>query len=107
MQDDHDKVAAVSLRLVSKPEGFELRDKRSDKSRSCSDWKVQDALYDASQEISKADVECDAVVVIFRKRLPNSNTLTCTRVAGPQDAAAELLLHGMAKIMGWRPKDQD
>lgn len=103
VQDDNTK---VTLRLVPQPEGFELRDKRSTKSKSCSDWEVQDALYSASQEIAKPDVECDSVVVIFRKRFPNGATLVCTRIAGPQDAPAELLLGGMAKIMGWIKRDQ-
>lgn len=97
----------VDLKLVPKPEGFELRNKRSDKSGSGKDWEPQDALYDVSQEIAKADVDCDAVLVLYRKRFENGSRLTCTRFSGQNDAAADLLLNGMAKIMGWRPKDYD
>lgn len=104
MQDNNDQ---VKLRLVPQPEGFELRDKRSNKSGMGCDWTVQDALFDASQEIAKPDVDCDAVLVIYRKRLPNGSTLTCTRFSGKTDAIGNLLLNGMAKMMGWRPRDTD
>lgn len=98
---------AVDLKLVSKPEGFEWRDRRSDKTGMGCDWTPQDALFDSSQEIAKPDVDCDAVLIIYRKRLSNGSTLTCTKFSGPTDAVTSLLLNGMAKIMGWRPKDFD
>lgn len=97
----------TELRLVPKPEGFELRDKRSDKTGMGKDWQPQDALYDVSQEIAKPDADCDAVLVIYRKRFENGSVLTCTRFSGPQDSVGALLLNGMAKVMGWRPKDYD
>lgn len=97
----------VDLKLVPKPEGFELRDKRSDKSGQGCDWEVQDALYNVSQEIAKADVNCDAVLIIYRKQFENGSRLTCTRFSGKTDAAADLLLNGMAKMLGWRPRDYD
>lgn len=95
------------MKLVPKPEGFEWRDRRSDKSGMGKDWEPQDALYDVSQEIAKPDIDCDAVLVIYRKRFENGSILTCTRFSGPNDSAASLLLNGMAKIMGWRPKHED
>jgi hypothetical protein len=97
----------TELRLVPKPEGFELRNKRSDKTGRGCDWEPQDALYDVSQEIAKPDVDCDAVLVIFRKRLDNGSVLTCTRFSGQPDAQAYLLLAATGKAMGWRPKDYD
>lgn len=97
----------TELKLVPKPEGFELRDRRSDKSGMGKDWEPQDALFDASQEIAKPDVDCDAVLVIYRKRLENGSYLTGTRFSGPPDSVSMLLLNGMAKVMGWRPKDYD
>lgn len=97
----------MTLKLVPKPEGFELRDRRSDKTGMGCDWGPQDALFDVSQEIAKPDVDCDALLVIYRKRFPNGSTLTCTRFSGQSDAAANLLLNGIAKMMGWRPRDQD
>lgn len=95
------------LKLVPKPEGFELRDKRSDKSGMGCDWEVQDALYATSQEVAKPDSNVDAVLIIYRKRFAHGGTLTCTRFAGPADSCASMLLNGMAKLMGWRPKDYD
>lgn len=97
----------ADLKLVPKPEGFELRDRRSDKSGLGRDWEPQDALYDVYMEISKPDVDCDAVLVIYRKRMESGDTLTCTRFSGQRSDVAELLLNGMAKIMGWRPKHED
>ncbi len=54
----------TQLRLIPKPEGFELRDKRSSKHSSAAEWTPQDALYDASQGMN-ADVT-DVVVVLWR-----------------------------------------
>lgn len=95
------------LKLVPKPEGFELRDKRSDKSGMGCDWAPQDALYAVSQEMLKPDVNCDAVLIIYRQKFPNGSKLTCTKFSGESDAAADLLLNGMAKMMGWRPRSFD
>lgn len=39
------------LRLVPKPEGFELRDKRSEKDKNPARWTPADAIYDASQRM--------------------------------------------------------
>lgn len=97
----------TTLKLVPKPEGFELRDRRSNKTGMGCDWEPQDALYDVSKEIAKPDVDCDAVMVIFRKRLPSGGTLTCVRFSGASCDGPDLLLNGMAKFMGWRPKHED
>jgi hypothetical protein len=44
------------VRLVPKPEGYEWRDKRSNKSNCPADWTPADALYDASQRIEGKQV---------------------------------------------------
>lgn len=97
----------TELKLVPKPEGFELRDKRSDKSNLGKDWGVQDALYDVSREVAKHDSNCDAVLIIFRKRSASGAPITCFRFAGDDGHAASLLLNGMARIMDWRPGNTD
>lgn len=95
------------LKLVPKPEGFELRDKRSDKSCRADQWTIQDALYDVSREVAKPDSNCDAVLIIFRKRSSEGAPITCFRYSGKEGQAASLLLNGMAKLMDWRPGDTD
>ncbi len=38
--------------MIQEPEGFELRDRRSDKSRSAADWTPADALFAAYQKMA-------------------------------------------------------
>jgi hypothetical protein len=40
--------------MIVKPEGYDLRDRRSDKSRSAADWLPVDALYSASTDVGDA-----------------------------------------------------
>lgn len=56
------------LRLVPKPEGYELRDKRSEKRNSAADWTPADALYDASQRI--IDKQVSGLVAYWWERDP-------------------------------------
>lgn len=49
------------MKPVPKPEGFEMRDKRSTKSNKASDWTPSDALYSASTRIAGKRVD-DLVV---------------------------------------------
>lgn len=44
------------MELVPKPEGFEFREARADKSGQSRDWKPVDAMYEAYQRVSKEDV---------------------------------------------------
>lgn len=55
--------------VIEKPLGFELRDKRSDKTRKSDDWTAQDALFDASQAIKGGEVE--DVVILWREKGSN------------------------------------
>lgn len=88
------------MKLIPKPEGFELRDKRSDKSGSGADWQVGDALYDAQQEISKT--ECTAVMILWTKLEADGSTSTGYRYAGKPGSGERLLLNGLGKFMGWQ-----
>jgi hypothetical protein len=41
--------------VISKPEGYELRDRRSDRSCSAADWLPADALYSAWQKLQTTE----------------------------------------------------
>lgn len=88
------------MKLIPKPEGFELRDKRADKSGDGADWQVGDAVYDAQQEINKVD--CNAVLVIWQKVEADGTTSTNYRYAGKPGAGERLFINGLGKFMGWR-----
>lgn len=96
MQDDSDQ---VKLKLVQKPEGFELRDKRSDKSGQGADWLPVDALYSVQQRL--ADKNCSALMVVWREVNPDGTTSTCTRYAGDRTTKLDLLITALGKTMGW------
>ena len=49
------------MNSVEKPDGFDLRDRRSDRDRDARRWEPGDALYSASQVVPK-DARCLAVV---------------------------------------------
>lgn len=88
------------MKLIPKPEGFELRDRRSDKSGKAADWQVGDALYDAQQEINKAD--CPAVMILWTKVEADGTTSTNYRYAGSPGNGERLFLNGLGKFMGWK-----
>lgn len=87
------------MKLVDKPEGFDFRDKRSDKSRNGSDWEPRDAIYAASETFKNKEI--DAVIVIYRERLSEGGTKINHIFAGPQDSGAQLILSGMGRFMNW------
>lgn len=87
------------MKLVAKPEGFELRNKRSDKERDAALWNPQDALYDASQEIAKQEV--DACIVIWRERHADDSMEVHYRIAGPEGSALILIMKALGRLMNW------
>lgn len=47
------------MKIVPRPEGYDLRSKRSDRNGDGALWKPTDALYDAYEQIKdREDVEC-------------------------------------------------
>ncbi len=44
------------MKLVSRPEGFDLRERRAKKQGDAKQWTPADALYDASERSAKMDV---------------------------------------------------
>lgn len=88
------------MKIVDKPEGFDLRDKRSDKSNKGAEWTPQDALFDASKTIATQD--CSDIIVVWREKKENNLYQTHFRFAGAEDCnSPALLLGGLGKVMGW------
>jgi len=53
------------LRAVPKPEGFDLRDRRSEKTNDATAWLPEDALYDAQQAMRGKMKPTSAMVVAW------------------------------------------
>lgn len=88
------------MKLVPKPEGFELRDKRSTKEGDGSLWNVQDALHDASQEMAKYGVM--DVLICWREIHSDDTATTHYRHAGPTGTAPSLIMQVLGRMMGWK-----
>ncbi len=88
----------TDLKLVPKPEGFELRDRRSSKTNAGSDWTPRDALYSASQDMTDA---ADAVTVIWREKLSDGRYVHHRSNAGPNGSTMDLTITALGTEMGW------
>ncbi len=62
----------TEIRIVQKPEGFDLRLARAKKEDSGKCWTPVDILYDASQ-LMKEFPPTQAAIVAWYTRLPNGN----------------------------------
>lgn len=82
------------MHLVPKPEGYDLRDKRSDKENDATKWGVRDALYSASECMTD---KCDAVTVVWREE-----GRVYRRNAGPRGSTIELTVEALGVEMGWK-----
>lgn len=87
------------MKLIPKPEGFELRDKRSDKTADASKWNTADALFDASNEMSKQDT--DGVIVCWREQYKDGTSKIHYRCAGAEGTGIKLLISVLGRLMGW------
>lgn len=81
---------------ITKPEGFDLRDHRSDKNNDGALWLPSDALYEAS--IASAKDKTDSVLIIWREKSKDGGHFTHWRFAGPEDSLSWLLLHAMKEL---------
>lgn len=88
------------MKLISKPEGFDLRDRRSDKTGKGSDWTVADAVYSAHKDITAT--KSDAVMVVWRQLNDDGSTTVRFSFSGPPDAGAALLLNAVGRYMSWQ-----
>ena len=53
------------LRIIPKPEGFELRDRRSEKANDATAWLPEDALYDAQEAMRGKMKPASAMLVAW------------------------------------------
>jgi len=60
------------LRIIQKPEGFDLRFARAEKENNGKCWTPEDVLYDAQQLMGKHP-PTQAALVAWYTRLPNGN----------------------------------
>jgi hypothetical protein len=91
----------MNLKLIPKPEGFELRDRRSSKQGDASVWRPTDALYDAQQAMVNAPEPVTAVVVVWREQGEDGRWRPRSRISGEQGSAPQLMLAALGDIMGW------
>lgn len=87
------------MKLVPKPEGFELRNKRSGKKESCEVWEPKDALYSASALMEGKNVS--ACVVIWQEIDSDGRRKTVARRAGPAETTAFITMRQAGYYMGW------
>lgn len=87
------------MKLVPKPEGFELRDKRSDKAADASKWSAADALFDASSEMAKQDTDC--AIVCWREQYKDGTSKIDYRCSGAEGTGIKLLISALGRLMGW------
>lgn len=97
MQDNHDK---VTLKLIPKPEGFELRDRRSDKTGKGCDWLPADAVYQADHMMKQGNTI--AVVVVWMEERPDGSQRVYRRFAGETGNKLRLLMEAIGTEMGWK-----
>jgi hypothetical protein len=81
----------MSLKIVPQPEGFELRDARSDKNRCAADWLPADALYDASVEIAEKGA-FGTVAVVWYERNDQGQPVVRWRIAESDPRLSTALL---------------
>lgn len=77
------------LKLVPKPEGFDLRNARADKTNQAKDWQPADAIYWASQKASQVEMT-QVMVVWWEKQADGTEKLNFSH--STQSAAERLLL---------------
>ena len=86
------------MHIVPKPDGYELRDKRSDKTKSASDWSPRDALYAASERMGE---NAESVTVIWREKTPDGAFAYHRSNAGPRGSTLDLTVTALGVEMGW------
>lgn len=88
------------LKLIPMPEGFELRNRRSDKSGRGCDWLPADAVYDANHMMQQGN--CIAVVVVWMEQNEDGSQRIYRRFAGEAGDKLRLLMEAIGKEMGWK-----
>lgn len=86
------------MHIIEKPEGFELRDARSEKTNAADKWTPQDALYGANQRMGD---KAESVTVIWRERNSNGGFSYHRSNSGPRGSTLELTVTALGIEMGW------
>lgn len=81
------------IKEIPKPAGFDLRNRRSDKTHKAADWLPADALFDANEAIKKH--ECKELLIIWWEEKPNQKRSLHWRNATSSAAEASHLLVNM------------
>lgn len=77
-----------------------LAEARADKERDCRLWAPRDALINLLRDIDSGKIRADALVCVYRERLPDHNTRTHFVNATPDiHTALGLLTAGHFKLM--------
>ncbi len=87
------------MKLVQKPEGYELRTRRAEKKESCEEWEPRDALYESQQMMEGKEVR--ACVVIWQEVEPDGTKKTKGRRAGPAEVTSFITMKQAGYYMGW------
>lgn len=84
------------MKIIPKPEGFDLRAARADKAGDGRLWKPDDALYDAYQQMQTQPANVALLIGWYHRVLPSGNLMVKFRIAYEHDRqgvalAADLL----------------
>lgn len=91
------------LRVVPKPEGFELREARSRKLQDGAKWEAMDVLHAASKQIADAGGKVTSCVVVWSEECKEENSRDVMyRSCGPADERKAILMNLFGRMMGWR-----
>lgn len=89
------------MKVVPKPEGFDLRSRRADKEGDSSKWEPMDVLYEAHREMTNTAVPIDCAMVIWREQCGDGKTRIRQRRAGSGDSITTTLINAAGDWMGW------
>lgn len=84
------------MKIVPKPEGFDLRDRRSSKSNDAKQWLGHDALFAASEVMPKDTKTC---AVVWQEETPKGVN-TVYRLAGESNAVIAALTQALHDRLG-------
>jgi hypothetical protein len=91
----------MALRVIPKPDGFGLRDRRSSKSSDASKWTADDALYDAHSQIAADGLPIAAMFVCWTVVNPDGSKREKFRAAGDADGIISCVERAKGSYMRW------
>lgn len=83
----------MTLKMVPKPEGYDMREKRATKAESGKQWLPDDALYQAFERINKGDAKpVGAIAIVWYEKLDNGSLCVKYSISNEYDRQAIALL---------------